>query len=201
MVIGKHINTGNKLTLPCDRMTGFPPRWGTVASPRPRQGPPLLPSTTTAERAVSAKYLGTHNMYNQNIDGLQLNTFLKGDCCHQFPRLQVSSPENWRWNVIVQQRMGFLPSSVCTETLDQEGKNLPGLCKDPLRQLGSSFKFSSKSTTTLCFELLHLSWARCGWTSQSRTKWEQDTETESGVNITGIWVAWTIKTTLQLQQG
>ena len=28
------------------------------------------------------------------VDGLQLNTFLKGgDCCHQFPRLQVSSRE------------------------------------------------------------------------------------------------------------
>ena len=36
-------------------------------------------------------------------------------------------------------------------------------------------------------------------TEQDKT--EQDTETESGVNITGIWVAWTIKTTLQLQQG
>ena len=46
------------------------------------------------ERAVSAKYLGTCNMYNENIDGLQLNNFLKGgDCCRQFPRLQVSSPE------------------------------------------------------------------------------------------------------------
>lgn len=127
MVIGKHINTGFRVigwraSLPEAQWS--PLDWG--------RGPPWLPSTMTAERAVSEKYLGTHNMYNENIDGLQLNTFLKGgDCCHQFPRLQVSSREKWRWNVMMQQRMASCLRLCAQRHWTRKGKNLPGLCKGP----------------------------------------------------------------------
>lgn len=65
------------ITFPCDLMTCFPSSRHSGLHLSEAGILFCCPSITTAERAVPGKYLGTHNMYNENTGGFQLNDFLK----------------------------------------------------------------------------------------------------------------------------